>query len=119
MSSINIFFIEGRPLPPRLDLPVHTSGSPTNSLSQGERAPLSNEIFGLIIHRTDILRASVNITHPCVRVSIMDTSDEANGAHAKKSNPTKCVTSYYESGNPAVDYILPVLTQPYDSNDRR
>lgn len=106
-------------MPPRLDLPIRTSGSPTNSLSQGETTHLSNEIFGLIIHQTDILRASVNITHPCVRVSIIDTSEEASGAYAKKSNPTKCVTSYYESGNPAVDYILPVLTQPFDSNDRR
>ena len=99
-------------MPPRLDLPVRTSGSPTT-------APLSNEIFGLVIHQTDILRASVNITHPCVRVSIVDTSEETGGAYAKKSNPTKCVTSYYESGNPAVDYILPVLTQPFDTNDRR
>ncbi len=106
-------------MPPRLDLPVRTSGSPTNSLTQGETTPLSDEILGLIIHQTDILRASVNITHPCVRVSVIDTSEEAGGAYAKKSNPTKCVTSYYESGNPAVDYILPVLTQPFDSNDRR
>ena len=98
---------EPRPLPPRLDL------QPTDSL------PLSNEIFGLTIHRTDLLRASVNISHPCVRVSIVDFSDEARGAYARKSNPTKCVTSYYEGGNPAVDYILPILTQPYDCNDRR
>lgn len=103
-------------MPPRLDLPVRTNGSLTNL---GEMTPLSNEIFGLIIHHTDILRASVNITHPCVRVSIIDISGEAGGAYAKKSNPTKCVTSYYESGNPAVDYILPVLTQPFDTNDRR
>ena len=101
---------EPRPLPPRLDL-QHTE--PIETLR------LSNEIFGLTIHRTDILRASVNISHPCVRVSIIDISDEAGGAYARKSNPTKCVTSYYESGNPAVDYILPVLTQPFDSGDRR
>ena len=103
-------------MPPRLDLSIRTSGSPTNL---GETTPLSDEIFGLIVHHTDILRASVNITHPCVRVSVVDTSEEAGGAYAKKSNPTKCVTSYYESGNPAVDYILPVLTQPFDTDDRR
>ena len=103
-------------MPPRLDLSIRTSGSPTNL---GETTPLSDEIFSLIVHHTDILRASVNITHPCVRVSIVDTSEEAVGAYAKKSNPTKCVTSYYESGNPVVDYILPVLTQPFDTDDRR
>ena len=103
-------------MPPRLDLSIRTSGSPTNL---GETTPLSDEIFSLIVHHTDILRASVNITHPCVRVSVIDTSEEAGGAYAKKSNPTKCVTSYYESGNPAVDYILPVLTQPFDTDDRR
>ena len=106
-------------MPPRLDLSLCTTADPTNPLTQGDTAPLSNEIFGLLIHRTDIFRASIKISHPCVRVSIMDTSEEAGGAYAKKSSPTKCVTSYYETGNPAVDYILPVLTQPFDSNDRR
>lgn len=111
-----IYVAEQRPLPPPL-LDQQGDGLPT-SLSQ-PMLPLSNEIFGIIVHRTDILRASVNISHPCIRVSVVDISDEASGAYARKSNPTKCVTSYYETGNPVVDYILPVLTQPFESSDRR
>ena len=56
-----------------------------------------------------MLCASVNLVHPVVRVSVVDGE---GGQLLKKSRPERCVTSFYERDNPAVDYILPVMTQP-------
>ena len=63
----------------------------------------------MTVHRSDRLRASTALTHPLVRLSVLDTQ---SNRYAKKSRPERCVTSYYEGANPSVDYILPVLTQP-------
>ncbi len=75
------------------------------------------DVLGITVHGTDELKASVYLSHPCVKISIMDIS--SNGSLLKKSSPDKCVTSYYETGNPSVDYILPVLTKPYDCREHR
>ncbi len=77
------------------------------------------DILGVTIHETDHLKASVKISHPCVRVTIVDASLDGRGDLLKKSQPDRCVTSFYERGNPDVDYILPVLTRPYNCTDNR
>lgn len=84
-------------------------------MSVGDRShdvdatPPPGELLGITVHRTDLLQASVKVTHPVVRVSVVDRE---RGHLPKKSNPERCVTSFYERGNPAVDYILPIMTQP-------
>lgn len=71
------------------------------------------------MHGTDELQASIFLTHPSVRVSIVDSSLEAHGLLLKKSTPERNVTSYYEGGNPSVDYILPILTKPFECRQHR
>lgn len=83
----------------------HRAPSPQYSSSP---SPIPTQpTVGLTIHKTDRLRPEVNITHPLVRVCLVNSD---NGELVKKSYPGRCVTSYYEAG---VDYIQPVLTQPW------
>lgn len=126
-------FLPGRPLPvinsPTLE-GMPENGAKSDSLLQppGSDAvmapPVPEELYrtctdvlGITVHGTDELKASIYLAHPSVKVSIMDVSNSGN--LLKKSAPDKCVTSYYEGGNPSVDYILPVLTQPYDCIEHR
>ncbi len=95
----------GRPLPELV--PV----------GDAESIELCTDIMGVTIHKTDHLKASVKISHPCVRVTVVDV--EQRGNLLKKSQPDRCVTSFYERGNPNVDYILPVITQPYYCKEKR
>lgn len=78
--------------------------------------PPPEEVLCITVHRTDGLRASVDLRHPVVRVSVVD---EEGGSYLKKSTPEQCVTSFYERGNPNVDYVMPVLTQPCSFRDKR
>lgn len=103
---------EGRPLPPPMD-PSSDEGRIHNSVSTPTN---STDITGITLHGTDELRASVFLTHPSVQVSIMDV---LSGALLKKSTPEKCVASFYERGNPSVDYIMPVMTRPYECRKHR
>ena len=98
----------------------HVDGS-NESVSPDSDEPPSDvtDILGITIHGTDELQASVFLTHPSVRVSFFDASIENFGLLLKKSAPEKCVTSYYERGNPSVDYILPILTQPFECRHHR
>ena len=129
--------LSGRPLPtvnPNTESSQDTTAppdelpEPPGELEQDAAAatipPVSEEMYksckdvlGISVHCTDELKPSVFLAHPCVKISIMDIT--SNGNLLKKSTPDKCVTSYYESGNPSVDYILPVLTQPYDCREHR
>ena len=102
-----------RPLPQLV--PVDTGSIGTSD----HEDDMCTDILGITIHSTDHLKASVKISHPCVRVTIVDASLERLGELMKKSRPDRCVTSFYERGNPNVDYILPVLTQPYKNKDNR
>ena len=81
---------------------------PSDNELQSATLPPSEQLC-ITIHRTDVLCASVNLVHPVVRVSVVDGE---GGQLLKKSRPERCVTSFYERDNPAVDYILPVMTQP-------
>ncbi|XP_051020261.1 jouberin [Acomys russatus] len=66
-------------------------------------------VMGVYIHRTDRLKSDFMISHPMVKIHVVD---EHTGQYVKKDDSERAVSSYYEKGN--VDYILPIMTQPYD-----
>ncbi|XP_027981166.1 jouberin isoform X7 [Eumetopias jubatus] len=66
-------------------------------------------VLGVYIHRTDRLKSDFMISHPMVKIHVID---ENTGQYVKKDDSERPVSSYYEKGS--VDYILPIMTQPYD-----
>uniref|UniRef100_A0A7P0Z493 Abelson helper integration site 1 n=1 Tax=Homo sapiens TaxID=9606 RepID=A0A7P0Z493_HUMAN len=66
-------------------------------------------VLGVYIHRTDRLKSDFMISHPMVKIHVVD---EHTGQYVKKDDSGRPVSSYYEKEN--VDYILPIMTQPYD-----
>ncbi|XP_060139249.1 jouberin isoform X2 [Globicephala melas] len=66
-------------------------------------------VLGVYIHRTDRLKSDFMISHPMVKIHVVD---ENTGQYVKKDDSERPVSSYYEKEN--VDYILPIMTQPYD-----
>ncbi|KAM6180637.1 jouberin [Erethizon dorsatum] len=66
-------------------------------------------VLGVYIHRTDRLKSDFMISHPMVKIHVVD---EKTGQYVKKDDSEHPVSSYYEKEN--VDYILPIMTQPYD-----
>ncbi|XP_068437045.1 jouberin isoform X2 [Clinocottus analis] len=59
-------------------------------------------VLGLYVHRTDRLKTDLLISHPMVKIHVVD---EVTGHH-------RPVSSFYEQEN--VDHILPIMTQPFD-----
>ncbi|KXJ04331.1 Jouberin, partial [Exaiptasia diaphana] len=69
-------------------------------------------ILSVTIHRADQLKTDIQICHPMLRIHVVDIS---TGNYVKKSDREKNVASYYENKNDSpVDYIMPVMTQPFD-----
>ncbi|XP_059556388.1 jouberin isoform X3 [Myotis daubentonii] len=66
-------------------------------------------VLGVYIHRTDRLKSDFKISRPMVKIHVVD---EITGQYVKKNNSERPVSSYFEKDN--VDYILPIMTQPYD-----
>nr|XP_017526304.2 jouberin isoform X2 [Manis javanica] len=66
-------------------------------------------VLGVYIHRTDRLKSNFMISHPMVKIHVVD---ENTGQYVKKDDSERPVSSYYEKET--VDYILPIMTQPYD-----
>ncbi|KAF6112618.1 Abelson helper integration site 1 [Phyllostomus discolor] len=66
-------------------------------------------VLGVYIHRTDRLKSDFMISHPMVKIHVVD---ENTGQYVKKDDSERPVSSYFEKDN--VDYILPIMTQPYD-----
>ncbi|XP_064147227.1 jouberin isoform X3 [Loxodonta africana] len=66
-------------------------------------------VLGVYIHRTDRLKSDFLISHPMVKIHVVD---ENTGQYVKKDDSERPVSSYYEKDS--VDYILPIMTQPYD-----
>ncbi|XP_023567963.1 jouberin-like [Octodon degus] len=66
-------------------------------------------VLGVYIHRTDRLKSDFMISHPMVKIHVVD---EKTGQYVKKGDSEHSVSSYCE--NEKVDYILPIMTQPYD-----
>ncbi|KAM5325634.1 jouberin isoform 2-T3 [Glossophaga mutica] len=66
-------------------------------------------VLGVYIHRTDRLKSDFLISHPMVKIHVVD---ENTGQYVKKDDSERPVSSFFEKDN--VDYILPIMTQPYD-----
>ncbi|TKS86965.1 Jouberin Abelson helper integration site 1 protein -like protein [Collichthys lucidus] len=66
-------------------------------------------VLGVYIHRTDRLKNELLISHPMVKIHVVD---EVTGQYVKKEDCHRPVSSFYEQEN--VDHILPIMTQPFD-----
>ncbi|XP_051251381.1 jouberin isoform X1 [Dicentrarchus labrax] len=66
-------------------------------------------VLGVYIHRTDHLKNNLLISHPMVKIHVID---ETSGQYVKKEDSHRPVSSFYEQEN--VDHILPIMTQPFD-----
>ncbi|XP_066214133.1 jouberin-like isoform X2 [Saccopteryx leptura] len=66
-------------------------------------------VLGVYIHRTDRLKSNFMISHPTVKIHVVD---EKTGQYVKKGKSKRPVSSSFESNN--MDYVLPIITQPYD-----
>nr|XP_046268717.1 jouberin isoform X2 [Scatophagus argus] len=66
-------------------------------------------VLGVYIHRTDRLKNVLLISHPMVKIHVVD---EHTGQYVKKEDCHRPVSSFYEQEN--VDHILPIMTQPFD-----
>ncbi|XP_028251526.1 jouberin isoform X2 [Parambassis ranga] len=66
-------------------------------------------VLGVYIHRTDRLKTDILVSHPMVKIHVVD---EITGQYVKKEDCHRPVASYYEQEN--VDHILPIMTQPFD-----
>ena len=69
----------------------------------------SEEVLAVTILGSDPLRPHVHLSHPLVKLTLYC---EKAGAHFKKSEKNRAVSSYYETANERVDFILPQLTEP-------
>uniref|UniRef100_A0A674DNS9 Jouberin n=1 Tax=Salmo trutta TaxID=8032 RepID=A0A674DNS9_SALTR len=68
-----------------------------------------NLVLGVYIHRTDRLKTDLLVSHPMVKIHIID---EMTGQYVKKEDSHRPVSSFYEQES--VEHILPIITQPFD-----
>ncbi|XP_065834714.1 jouberin-like isoform X2 [Oscarella lobularis] len=73
-------------------------------------------VLSVTIHSADRLKPNIHISHPVVRVHIIDAT---SGCHVKKLHASRQVTSYFEKDNASVDYVMPVLSQPFSIRENR
>ncbi|KYO19050.1 jouberin isoform D [Alligator mississippiensis] len=66
-------------------------------------------VLGVYIHRTDQLKTDLLVSHPMVKIHVID---QKTGLYVKKEHSNRAVSSYYEQER--VEHILPIMTQPYD-----
>ncbi|XP_029452474.1 LOW QUALITY PROTEIN: jouberin [Rhinatrema bivittatum] len=66
-------------------------------------------ILGVNIHRTDKLKTDLMVSHPMVKIHVID---ERTGLYVKKETSNRAVSSFYEQEK--VEHVLPIMTQPYD-----
>ncbi|XP_061086988.1 jouberin isoform X2 [Conger conger] len=66
-------------------------------------------VLGVYIHRTDRLKTDLMVSHPMVKVHVID---ENTGQYVKKEDSHRPVSSFYEQEN--VDHVLPIMSQPFD-----
>ncbi|KAK9411604.1 jouberin [Crotalus adamanteus] len=80
------------------------------NLSQESKPDIDdNLVLGVYIHRTDRLKTDFMVSHPMVKVHVIDVK---TGLYVKKENSSRQVSSFYEQEK--VGHILPIMTQPYD-----
>ncbi|XP_028402688.1 jouberin-like [Dendronephthya gigantea] len=72
-------------------------------------------VMCIVIHKADRLKTDLRISHPLVRVHVIDVN---TGEYIKKCSRNRAATSYYENQE-TVDHILPLMTQPFDFKQRK
>ncbi|NWX65530.1 AHI1 protein, partial [Promerops cafer] len=65
-------------------------------------------VLGVYIHRSDRLKIDHLVSHPVVKIHIVD---QRNGLYVKKDYSKKEDSSYEQE---EIDHILPIMTQPCD-----
>ncbi|NXF04483.1 AHI1 protein, partial [Smithornis capensis] len=65
-------------------------------------------VLGVYIHRSDQLKTDPLVSHPVVRIHVVD---QRNGLYVKKDHSKREVSSHEQE---ETEHILPVVTQPYD-----
>ncbi|KFP20545.1 Jouberin, partial [Egretta garzetta] len=66
-------------------------------------------VLGVYIHRSDRLKTDLLISHPMVKIHVVD---QRSGLYVRKDHSKRKVSSYYEQEQ--IEHILPIMTQPYD-----
>uniref|UniRef100_A0A8C0H9H7 Abelson helper integration site 1 n=1 Tax=Chelonoidis abingdonii TaxID=106734 RepID=A0A8C0H9H7_CHEAB len=77
--------------------------------TQSKRAFDDSLVLGVYIHRTDRLKTDLMVSHPMVKIHVVD---QRTGLYVKKEHSSRAVSSFYEQER--VEHILPIMTQPYD-----
>ncbi|XP_061846769.1 jouberin isoform X1 [Colius striatus] len=65
-------------------------------------------VLGVYIHRSDRLKSDLLISHPMVKIHIVD---QTSGLYVKKDHSKRKVSAYEQE---QIEHILPITTQPYD-----
>ncbi|XP_072313591.1 jouberin isoform X2 [Eucyclogobius newberryi] len=87
-----------------------TEENEVEATEEPQRAAFDDSlVLGLYVHRSDRLKTDLLISHPMVKVHVVD---EITGQYVKKEDCHRPVSSFYESES--VDHILPIMTQPFD-----
>ncbi|NXP79234.1 AHI1 protein, partial [Ramphastos sulfuratus] len=66
-------------------------------------------VLGVYIHRSDRLKTDLLVSHPVVRIHVVD---QRTGLYVKEDHSRKKVSSHHEQEE--MEHFLPVMTQPYD-----
>ena len=65
-------------------------------------------VLSVVVHNASSVKANLLTGQLAVKLSFVN---ELTGDLVKKSDRNRAAISYYETSNPGVDYIMPVLTQ--------
>uniref|UniRef100_A0A915JX22 C2 domain-containing protein n=1 Tax=Romanomermis culicivorax TaxID=13658 RepID=A0A915JX22_ROMCU len=66
-----------------------------------------NEVLAVIVHRTDRIKSKLYITHPTIKIHLLNVQ---TGQYVKKSRSNK--PGSYFTENRSIDYLLPQMTKP-------
>ena len=91
--------VSSDPIPPPL-------AEPTNIL---DLSVYTDNVLGIKILGSDPLKPNISLSHPLLKVTLYC---DKTCTHLKKSEKSRAVSSFYETANETVDYILPQLTAP-------
>lgn len=69
-------------------------------------------ILAIIIHESGRFRTDINLYHPLIKIHLVDLNN--NGQYIRKLDKNRHVNCFYEKNNSNTDYIMPVLTTPFD-----
>lgn len=89
----------------------HIEAEKSNVETEAPQKPTFDDslVLGVYVHRTDRLKDQLLISHPMVKIHVVD---EVTGQYVKKEDSNRRVSSFYEQEN--IDHIIPIMTQPFD-----